>query len=168
MLAPKYVTRCVVPVRYYSVTYFYDLKETGTTCENVYTSESSARRTARKLLQAGKAVDVTIRVEEVYERTNKAEISINRPVYSYRLKDDGTILRENLRPRRISDKRGVTKTTTEYERMKRQVRDYAIQWQSEQADKSASYYELMIFQDYFARLARRYGLVREFRENGII
>ena len=107
MLTPKYVTRCVVPVRYYSVTYFHDLKETGTTIENVYTSESSARRTARKLLQVGKAVDVTIYVEEVYERTNKAEISTSCPVYSYRLKDDGTILRENLRPRRISDKKGV-------------------------------------------------------------
>ena len=101
MLAPNYVAYTDDPVRYYSVHYWHDPREMGKTFENVYKHASSARRTARKLLQSGKAVDVTIRVEEVFERTNKAEISTSSPVYSYYLKEDGTILHESLRRGRI-------------------------------------------------------------------
>jgi len=49
---------------------------------------------------------------------------------------------------------------------------YAVQeakdWQSSFADNNYSYGELAYYQDYFERLAKRYGLIREFREEGII
>lgn len=44
----------------------------------------------------------------------------------------------------------------------------AIEWQLDFGNHSYSYGELNEFQYYFERLAKRYGLVKEFRENGII
>lgn len=43
-----------------------------------------------------------------------------------------------------------------------------IDWQSDFADHNYSYGELAYFSDYFETKARRYGLVKEFKENGII
>lgn len=55
-----------------------------------------------------------------------------------------------------------------YQRAKDRARNMAVEWQSGFCDKNYSYGELAYWQDYFSRLAKRYGLVREFRENGII
>ena len=51
---------------------------------------------------------------------------------------------------------------------KADVRDEAIRWQSEFCNHNYSYGELADFSDYFTRLGKRYGLLREFKENGII
>lgn len=55
-----------------------------------------------------------------------------------------------------------------YKEKKEQARNEAIDWQNEQAEKSLTYGELAYFQEYFSRLAKRFGLVKEFKENGII
>lgn len=59
-------------------------------------------------------------------------------------------------------------TPTEYQRRKEAARDAAIEWQYNMESHHYSYGELADWQDYFTRLGRRYGLLREFRENGII
>lgn len=55
-----------------------------------------------------------------------------------------------------------------YQRAKERARDRAVQWQSGFCDQNYSYGELAYWGEYFERLGKRYGLVREFRENGII
>lgn len=57
---------------------------------------------------------------------------------------------------------------TAYQKRKSAAREYAIEWQAEFTENSYSYEEVATFYDFFLRLARRYGLIREFRENGII
>ena len=54
-----------------------------------------------------------------------------------------------------------------YALRKADVREEAIDWQSDFCNHNYSYGELAYFQDYFERLGRRYGLLREFRENSI-
>ena len=55
-----------------------------------------------------------------------------------------------------------------YQKGKEKTRNEAIDWQSDFANHNYSYGELAYFSDYFETKARRYGLVREFKENGII
>lgn len=55
-----------------------------------------------------------------------------------------------------------------YAAMKTKVRQEAVDWQRDFAEHNYSYGELAYFQNYFESKAKRYGLVREFRENGII
>ena len=55
-----------------------------------------------------------------------------------------------------------------YRKYQEQIRQFAIEWQADVGKYSYSYGELAVYQDMFRRLARRWGLVREFRENGII
>lgn len=57
---------------------------------------------------------------------------------------------------------------TRYLRGKEEVRQFAIDWQADFENHNYSYAKLAAFQDVFSRLARKWGLVREFRENGII
>jgi hypothetical protein len=47
------------------------------------------------------------------------------------------------------------------------ARDKAIQWQLEFGEHNYSYGELYEFGNYFYKLGKRYGLLKEFRENGI-
>ena len=54
-----------------------------------------------------------------------------------------------------------------YQRMKRRVRNTAIYWQEKFSEKSMSYEELAKAQSHFEKLGKRYGLLAEFRENGI-
>lgn len=54
-----------------------------------------------------------------------------------------------------------------YRRMKRRARDTAMCWQEEFAEKSMSWGELAEAQSYFEKLGKKYGLLAEFRENGI-
>ena len=58
--------------------------------------------------------------------------------------------------------------TNKYMIKKEEVRQKAIEWQLNYSNNNYSYYDLMIWQDYFYKLAKRYGLIREFKENGII
>lgn len=55
-----------------------------------------------------------------------------------------------------------------YQIAKERARDMAVEWQSNFCDQNYSYGELAYWQNHFERLAKRYGLVREFKENGII
>lgn len=57
---------------------------------------------------------------------------------------------------------------TNYEKRKASAREKAIDWQNDCANHNYSYGELAFFGNYFTKLARRYGLTREFRENAII
>lgn len=57
---------------------------------------------------------------------------------------------------------------TNYEKRKAVVRQMTIDWQNDFANHNYSYGELAFFGNYFTKLARRYGLTREFRENAII
>ena len=54
-----------------------------------------------------------------------------------------------------------------YQRMKRRARNTAMVWQEQFAEKAMSYEELAEAQSYFEKLGKRYGLLAEFRENGI-
>lgn len=55
-----------------------------------------------------------------------------------------------------------------YQIAKDSARNKAIEWQSDFENHDYSYGELAYWQDYFRSLAKRCGLVREFKENGII
>lgn len=61
----------------------------------------------------------------------------------------------------------TTKKQAYYMRKQSEARDEAIAWQSDFANHDYSYGELIAFQNHFRELGKRYGLLREFRENGI-
>ena len=48
------------------------------------------------------------------------------------------------------------------------ARELALDWQTWQQEESLSYGELAEWQAYFEKLGRKHGLLKEFRENGII
>lgn len=54
-----------------------------------------------------------------------------------------------------------------YQNEKEKARNEAINWQHDFVNHNYSYEELFIWQCYFETLGKRYGLLREFRENGI-
>lgn len=56
---------------------------------------------------------------------------------------------------------------TKYQIKKDRARQEAIDWQIRFADEDASYIDLMDAQDRFYTLGKRYGLLEEFRANGI-
>lgn len=56
---------------------------------------------------------------------------------------------------------------SKYQKGKAAAREKAIDWQNEQAEISLSWEGYMIATEYFEKLGKRYGLLREFRENGI-
>lgn len=55
-----------------------------------------------------------------------------------------------------------------YQKTKERVRDKAIEWQADFENHNYSYGELAAWNSYFEKLGKRYGLLAEFRENGII
>jgi hypothetical protein len=55
-----------------------------------------------------------------------------------------------------------------YAKRKEEARRQAIAWQLEQSEKSSSYMEIAEQSNHFENLGRRYGLLTEFRENGIL
>ena len=63
------------------------------------------------------------------------------------------------------DKMKNTKIT--YETKKEMARQEAIDWQNDFGNHNYSYGELAEFGEHFEKLGRRYGLLKEFRENGI-
>lgn len=54
-----------------------------------------------------------------------------------------------------------------YQKRKAEVRQEAVDWQLDFGNHNYSWGELAYNGDYFERLGKRYGLLREFRENGI-
>lgn len=59
------------------------------------------------------------------------------------------------------------KSKEKYIKGKARARDKAVEWQLETSEMSLSYEGLMIASNYFEKLGKRYGLLTEFRENGI-
>lgn len=57
--------------------------------------------------------------------------------------------------------------TGSYQDKKNYIRERAIEYQYSAGLIPLSYMELMIMGDYFEKMGRRYGLLTEFRENGI-
>lgn len=55
-----------------------------------------------------------------------------------------------------------------YQKRKERARAEAIEWQLSFCEHSYSYAECINFDYYFEKLGRRYGLLGEFRCNGII
>ena len=63
-----------------------------------------------------------------------------------------------------------------YQEKKEQARQKAINFKSEMSaekwdytlENGYSYYELIDWQNFFTNLGKKYGLLKEFRENGII
>lgn len=55
-----------------------------------------------------------------------------------------------------------------YQKGKEQARENAIEWQIKQINEPLSYEDIYIFTKHFEKTAKRYGLIKEFRENGII
>ena len=55
-----------------------------------------------------------------------------------------------------------------YKQQKEKARADAIKWQLTAGDRSDSYGEIYKAQQRHEKAAKRFGLVREFRENGII
>jgi len=50
---------------------------------------------------------------------------------------------------------------------KEQARDQAIETQTIMSNNNFSYYELMVISDHFQKTGKKYGLLDEFKENGI-
>ncbi len=55
-----------------------------------------------------------------------------------------------------------------YRKAQERARNKARDWQLDFGNHNYSYSELAKYGNYFERLAKKYGLVKEFRENGII
>ena len=55
-----------------------------------------------------------------------------------------------------------------YAEKKEEIRQRAIEWQQDFEKQGYCWGDLIIYQEYFEDLGRRYGLLKEFRENGII
>jgi hypothetical protein len=56
---------------------------------------------------------------------------------------------------------------TRYQQQKETARQKAIEWQLNESDYNYSYEGLSTIGEYFYKLGRRFGLLKEFRENGI-
>lgn len=56
---------------------------------------------------------------------------------------------------------------SKYEQKKNEIRQQAIQWQDDFARNNYSYFVVFQRQRYFEKMGRRYGLLKEFRENAI-
>jgi hypothetical protein len=55
-----------------------------------------------------------------------------------------------------------------YKERKEEAREKAIEWQYSAGEKNYYMNEMAYFYEYFYKLAKRYGLIKEFKENGII
>lgn len=55
-----------------------------------------------------------------------------------------------------------------YQKRKASIREEAIEWQGECSRIDMSWGEIAYWNHYFTKQAKRYGLTREFLENGII
>ena len=54
-----------------------------------------------------------------------------------------------------------------YQQGKAKIRQEAIEWQNDFPNHDWYWSELAEWENYFYRLGKRYGLLREFHENGI-
>ena len=62
---------------------------------------------------------------------------------------------------------GVTKMAKTYQQFKAQAREQAIEWQNDFNNHNYHQSELAEQAKHFEKLGKRYGLLKEFKENGI-
>ena len=55
-----------------------------------------------------------------------------------------------------------------YQELKNKAREEAIEWQRDFENHNYCWSELADWSDHFTKLGKRYGLTKEFKENGII
>lgn len=55
-----------------------------------------------------------------------------------------------------------------YKEQKEKARELAVQWQYDFANNNYNWEEISEFTDFFTKLGKRYGLLKEFRENGVL
>ena len=55
-----------------------------------------------------------------------------------------------------------------YKTLKEKARQRAIEWQANFTENNYTWGELVYYSEYFERLGKRYRLLTEFKENGII
>jgi hypothetical protein len=55
-----------------------------------------------------------------------------------------------------------------YQKQKEKARQKAIEYQLNEEKQTVFWSEICFFSNYFYKLAKRYGLIKEFRENCII
>lgn len=55
-----------------------------------------------------------------------------------------------------------------YQDRKAEAREEAKEWQITQATQQMSWGQVAEYSNHFEKLAKRYGLIKEFKENGII
>lgn len=67
-----------------------------------------------------------------------------------------------------SRKKEKRKMKPHYQVMKEKTRDEAISWQMSFSEESLSYGELCEIREKLEEKAQRYGLLREFAENGVL
>ena len=56
---------------------------------------------------------------------------------------------------------------SKYQEQKEKAREIAIEWQKNDSDFPYSWEGYAMVCDYFYKLGKRFGLLKEFRENGI-
>lgn len=54
-----------------------------------------------------------------------------------------------------------------YAEKKENLRSFAIEWQQDSVENNLSWKEMIYWQGWFEQMGRRFGLLNEFRENGI-
>ena len=62
----------------------------------------------------------------------------------------------------------MNNATTRYEKQKETARQAAIEWQLDFDNHNYTYSELAEWTSFFYLLGKKYGLLGEFRENGIL
>lgn len=67
---------------------------------------------------------------------------------------------------KLEDVMSISSRGLSYREKKAKIREEAIQWQSHFDDMDC--YSVTAWTNYFEKMGKRYGLTREFRENGII
>ena len=55
-----------------------------------------------------------------------------------------------------------------YEQKKEEIRQQAIEWQQQEESQAYSMSDYAYYTEYFKKVGKRYGLIGEFFENGII
>ena len=55
-----------------------------------------------------------------------------------------------------------------YQKQKKKARQEAIEWQRNFYNQNWTYQDIYYYTERFERYAKQYGLIKEFRENGII
>lgn len=82
--------------------------------------------------------------------------------------NDDDDLMITVRHKTYAEEKAMAKANKEYyERMKRRARSTAQFWQEKMSEENMSYEELANAQTHFKKLGKRYGLLSEFRKNGI-